>query len=94
MEEKKFITLAISFSIGMIIGIIFVYSYIFRTEGDGKKMFTGKANIKCYSGNALIYEGISGGKVLYKKNSGIIYFIERHGKMLEIKANCVISYMH
>lgn len=53
----------------------------------------GSADIKCYSGTMLIYEGSSTGKVQSEANSDGYYFVdEADGKMKEVSGNCVIEY--
>lgn len=51
------------------------------------------ANIKCYSGNKLIYDGVSTGKVSNASESDGYYFIDKaDGKLKEVSGNCIIEY--
>lgn len=51
------------------------------------------ALIKCYSGELLIYEGHSTGKVRNEQSSDGYYFVDRKdGKLKEVSGNCVITY--
>jgi hypothetical protein len=52
-----------------------------------------EANIKCYSGGIVIYEGASTGKVQSEKNSDGYFFKEEGtGRLLEVSGNCIIDY--
>ena len=52
------------------------------------------ANITCYSGGKLIYEGRSSGKVLSEKDSDGYYFKDKKtGNMLEVSGDCKIEYI-
>lgn len=51
------------------------------------------ATIKCYSGEKLIYEGESTGKVRSEENSDGYYFKDKNDNQLkEVSGNCVIVY--
>lgn len=51
------------------------------------------ALVKCYSGTAVIYEGLSTGKVSSEENSDGYYFRDKKtGKMMEVSGNCIIIY--
>ena len=51
------------------------------------------AHIKCWSGNVVIYDGVSTGKVSSESNSDGYYFRDKaSGKLLEVSGNCVIEY--
>ena len=53
----------------------------------------GSAEVKCYSGDLLIYEGISTGKIANSEQSDGFYFIDKaSGEMIEVSGNCVINY--
>lgn len=57
------------------------------------KAYGGSANIKCYSGEKLIYEGESTGKVQSEANSDGYNFVDKkNGKLKEVSGNCVIEY--
>ena len=51
------------------------------------------ADIKCYSGTALIYDGRSTGKVESVQNSdGYLFKDAATRKLTEVSGNCVITY--
>lgn len=51
------------------------------------------ANIKCYSGNLLIYEGNSSGNFLSEDKSDGYFFREKDTeRLLEVSGNCIITY--
>lgn len=55
--------------------------------------YGGKANVKCYSGTLLIYEGNSTGKVSNSNQSDGYYFVDANdGKLKEVSGNCVVTY--
>lgn len=55
--------------------------------------YGGSADIKCYSGTKLIYEGTSTGKVQSEASSDGYNFVEKKsGKLKEVSGNCVIEY--
>ncbi|MDD3412522.1 MAG: hypothetical protein PHY47_00820 [Lachnospiraceae bacterium] len=56
----------------------------FSSLGDSRQ-------VKCYSGGALIYEGLTTGKVNNEQQSDGIYFTDKAGNFLEINADCIIS---
>jgi len=65
------------------------------TDRDFAKFrsYGGKAVIKCYSGNKLIYSGISTGKV-EAENSGIFSFVDiKTNKLIKSNANCIVKYL-
>lgn len=48
--------------------------------------------IKCYSGNLLIYEGMSTGKIISDMDSNGRFFKEEGtDKLIEVSGNCVIE---
>lgn len=50
-------------------------------------------HVKCYSGDTLIYEGDSTGKISNSHESDGYYFIDKVTKsMVEVSGNCVIHY--
>lgn len=52
------------------------------------------ASIKCYSGDTLIYDGVSTGKVLSEEGSDGYFFRDSKDDMLkEVSGNCVITYL-
>lgn len=59
----------------------------------GKIMSWGSSrSIKCYSGEKIIYDGVSTGKILSETNSDGYYFTEKGtNKLLEVSGNCVIG---
>ena len=53
----------------------------------------GTASVLCYSGEKLIYQGESTGKVSNSESSDGYYFIDRaDNKLKEVSGNCVITY--
>jgi hypothetical protein len=53
----------------------------------------GTGNIRCYSGDMLIYEGSSTGKISNSSQSDGYYFVDRKtAKLVEVSGNCVITY--
>lgn len=50
-------------------------------------------HVRCYSGNTIIYDGDSTGKIMNSKQSDGYFFIDRvTNKMVEVSGNCVINY--
>jgi hypothetical protein len=65
------------------------------TDADIGKLsaFNGSASVKCYSGNILIYEGESTGKVSNPEGSDGYYFVDKKDNLLkEVSGNCIITY--
>jgi len=55
--------------------------------------YGGSANVKCYSGTMLIYDGDSTGKVQNSQQSDGYYFVDRKdNKLKEISGNCIVTY--
>lgn len=53
--------------------------------------FGGVRSIKCYSGNVLIYEGKSSGKVYSEQSSdGYIFNEKGSGDLMEVSGNCIM----
>lgn len=53
----------------------------------------GTAHVMCWSGDTLIYDGHSTGKVSNSEQSDGYYFIDKaDGKLKEVSGNCVIIY--
>lgn len=51
------------------------------------------ARVTCWSGNTVIYEGESTGKVLNEKDSDGYFFKDKaDGNLKEVSGNCVIVY--
>jgi hypothetical protein len=61
----------------------------------GKIKSLGKsAEITCWSGDTVIYQGQSSGKVLSEQSSDGYYFKDaKTGAMMEVCGNCVIKYL-
>lgn len=52
-----------------------------------------EASVKCYSGDLLIYDGVSTGKISTEQSSDGYYFREKSsGDLVEVSGNCVIRY--
>ncbi len=55
--------------------------------------YGGSANVICYSGTKLIYEGNSTGKVANSNSSDGYYFVDSSDNLLkEVSGNCVVTY--
>lgn len=53
----------------------------------------GSASVLCYSGERLIYQGESTGKVANSQSSDGYYFIDKaDSKLKEVSGNCIITY--
>jgi hypothetical protein len=53
-----------------------------------------RAQVSCYSGGKLIYQGESTGKVRSEENSDGYYFKDaKDGSLKEVSGNCVIVYL-
>lgn len=50
------------------------------------------ATIQCYSGGQLIYEGRATGKIKSEGQSDGYYFRATDGHVIEVNADCVITY--
>jgi hypothetical protein len=51
------------------------------------------AKIECWSGDKLIYSGLSTGKVSPDHHSDGYHFVDKlTGKFMEVSGNCVITY--
>ena len=58
------------------------------------RSYGGSATIKCYSGEMLIYEGQSTGKIQSEANSDGYSFVDTKTKKLkEVSGNCDITYV-
>lgn len=65
------------------------------TDGFMGKMsaYGGSAEISCYSGGKLIYQGTSTGKVTSESSSDGYYFVDSEDdKLKEVSGDCVIEY--
>ncbi len=61
---------------------------------DKMTNFGGSALVKCYSGEKLIYDGKSTGKVISESNSdGYAFRDSSDGKLKEVSGNCIITYL-
>jgi|694.fasta_scaffold00172_122 hypothetical protein len=50
-------------------------------------------HVKCYSGDTVIYDGDSTGKIMNSHESDGYYFIDKESNsMVEVSGNCVIKY--
>ena len=64
-----------------------------RLTRFGNNLTGNSAIIKCYSGDTLIYEGTSKGKVSSEQYSdGYLFIDDFTDKLVEVSANCVIKY--
>lgn len=51
------------------------------------------AHITCFSGNIIIYDGFSTGKILSEdKSDGYFFRDKSNGKLMEVSGNCIITY--
>ena len=56
--------------------------------------YGGEAKIDCYSGDRLIYSGISTGKVNSSESSDGYYFVDKNdSKLKEVSGNCILTYI-
>lgn len=63
-------------------------------EWSKLKSYGGRAEIECYSGTKLIYQGTSTGKINSSEQSDGYYFRDdKTGKLMEVSGNCVIRYV-
>jgi hypothetical protein len=79
----------------MIMLSILVFSLIGCTDADYSKFkaLGDSANIKCYSGELLIYEGTSTGAIENETQSDGYYFRDKTDNVLKmVSGNCIISY--
>jgi len=66
------------------------------TDGQRGKLaaYGGSAKVECYSGNTLIYSGVSTGKVNSSESSEGYYFVDKNdSKLKEVSGNCVLTYL-
>lgn len=55
--------------------------------------FGGSAEVKCFSGGVLIYDGKSTGKVISEQNSdGYAFRDSADGRLKEVSGDCIIKY--
>lgn len=83
---KKLILIPALFSVALMSGC---------TDAHFDKLtnFGGSASVKCYSGEKLIFDGVSTGKVVSEANSdGYAFRDSSDGKLKEVSGNCVIEY--
>ena len=53
----------------------------------------GEADVTCWSGGKLIFEGTSTGKVVSEQNSDGYFFRDKKtDEFMEVSGNCVINY--
>jgi hypothetical protein len=67
------------------------------TDRDIAKIraYGGTAHIKCYSGNKLIYDGYSTGKVFSEDQSDGFSFVDKKdNKLTKVSGNCIIKYIN
>ena len=75
-------------------GILFFVSGCTDAEFSKLTALGNGAEIKCYSGDTLIYSGISTVKVSSEKESDGYFFRDSSDDMLkEVSGNCVITYL-
>lgn len=63
------------------------------TDAERAKLgaYGSPGSVKCYSGELLIYDGKSTGKILNESNSDGYYFKDAEsGENVEVSGNCVI----
>ena len=76
--------------------LLIVLSFVFIgcDASIGKLKALGyNANVKCYSGGVLTYEGISTGRVQSSEQSDGYYFVdESDRKLKEVSGECIITY--
>ena len=86
---ELFIVVAILIILGTL-----VFTFLGTDATRSKIMAFGSgATIKCYSGDVVIYEGKSTGKIKSEEYSDGYYFKDAADKKLkEVSGNCVIAY--
>lgn len=85
---------------GIIFAVVIAFALIVLSgcsDAARSKLFnrlTGEeASVKCYSGDLLIYDGVSTGKISTEQSSDGYYFREKSsGDLVEVSGNCVIRY--
>jgi len=86
LNKKLLLSLVLGFSLLSAIGCTDAQISKFQSLGDS-------ATIKCYSGEKLIFEGKSTGKVKSEANSdGYAFKDAGDGKLKEVSGNCIIEY--
>lgn len=84
--KKILLTLTVAFTLTLT-GCMDVFVGKVRSYG-------GKAMVTCYSGEKVIYQGRSTGKVTSPDNSdGYQFVAESDGRLKEVSGNCVIDYI-
>ena len=76
--------------------IILSITFIGCTDGGMAKLsaYGGSAKVECYSGDLLIYSGVSTGKVNNSESSDGYYFVDKNdSKLKEVSGNCVLTYL-
>ena len=79
----------------MLVLLFAMISFSGCTDGQLGKLsaYNGSAEVKCYSGDTLIYEGASTGKISNSESSDGYYFVDKKDNLLkEISGNCIITY--
>jgi len=82
--------------ITLILSVLGIVVFTGCTDRDLGKLqaYGGRAEIKCYSGAKLIYQGESTGKISSEESSDGYSFIEKKtGKLVEVSGNCIIRYI-
>ncbi len=79
----------------LIVVLLISISTVGCTDAERSKFFNyGKsAEVKCYSGDRLIYSGYSSGKVVsYDDSNGYMFRTKDTGTLMKVSGNCVIKY--
>lgn len=75
----------------LIVGGALLFASCTDARWEKTTSFTNPRSIKCYSGEKLIYDGISTGKISSEQNSDGYYFVDSKTKKLtEVSGNCVL----
>ncbi len=72
---------------------IILFAGVGCTDAGFEKLtaFGSGHSVKCYSGAAVIYDGVATGKVISEENSDGYYFKDKAtGVLMEVSGNCVI----
>ena len=81
--------------LSIIVGLASLFTLAGCTDAQiGKlKALGSSAEITCYSGTKMIFDGRSTGKVSSSEHSDGYYFTDaKDGKLREVSGNCVITY--
>ncbi len=77
----------------LIISLVVLLSACTDAKVGKFKSLGASGHVKCYSGDTVIYDGYSTGKISSSQESDGYYFIDKAtNAMVEVSGNCVINY--